>query len=107
MVIAGLIAIPAALVTFIVNRVPDPGTQVALFMAFGFLFGLPWALREIRAVFGGLIIGVFLGILVVVVDGIAPSMTGPEAALLSSIKWLVPISTLTVMASVPLLSGTG
>ena len=101
-----MIAILAALVTFIVNQVPDPGTQVALFMVFGFFFSLPWALKEVRAVFGGLIVGVFLGMIVVVVDGIAALVTGAEGALLNlTFKWLVPILTLTGVASPLLISG--
>jgi len=100
--IAGLIAVPAAAVTFIVNQVPDPGAQVILLMVSGLAFGLPWAFREIRAVFGGLIVGLLLGMLVLAVDATIGSLTGPAVALVTPVKWLAPIFALTAMASAPL-----
>jgi hypothetical protein len=96
-IILAIFGITSTLVTVLLNLIPDIGTKILLFTLFGLLiFGSSWAIKNIRKVLNGLILGVIvgamLGIVVATIDTSLKSLPeGINYNFVLSLKWILPI----------------
>ncbi len=101
----GLTSLLSVYFTVLIQFTPNLETQIGICLIFGLVLGIPWLIKGLEMLIGGLITGTVAGVCVVIILAIINDnismVDGPDKALLVSLKIILPLIIYSGVGSFP------
>ncbi|TRZ52216.1 MAG: hypothetical protein D4S01_03305 [Dehalococcoidia bacterium] len=101
------VGIVNTIVLFVISGIPDTAAKVELYIAFGILLGIPWVIKGLYSLLGGIvsgaIIGAFVSALNSIIETSSASATGIESFVIHSFGFIIGLLGYTALGSGPFL----